>query len=265
MYNYWQTGRKYINYYLSASNSRGHGVHSPFIFDFITRVLNDKRHFYIYDEVEGLRRRLLRDGTKLEIEDLGAGSSSGHFRERSIRSIARHAVKPRKWGQLLFRMAHYYHPSSILELGTSLGVTTAYLAMANPASRVTTIEGSPAIAQKAAQHFRELGLLNIALHEGNIDHVLPAVMAGADAPDMVFIDGNHRLEPTLAYFEQLIAKKNNNSIFIFDDIHWSAGMEKAWDMIRSHPDVRASVDLFSIGMVFFREEFLTKQHFTIRF
>lgn len=265
MYSAFQLAKKYLYYYFTAANRKGHGTHSPFIFDFITKVLNDKKHYHEYSRIEGLRKKLLTDHTILTVEDFGAGSTIDKTNQRTIASIARNAAKPRKFGQLLYRMVRYYQPQSILELGTSLGITTSYLSLANPDAKLTTMEGSLAIAEAARQNFKNFNLDNVSLVEGNFDVTLKTVTSKIPSIDLVFIDGNHREEPTVRYFEELLSKANNDSIFIFDDIHWSSDMEAAWKTIQQHPSVRCSVDLFFIGIVFFRTEFKEKQHFTIRF
>lgn len=269
MYSPLQLAAKYLRYYLTASNGKGHGTHSPFIFHFITRVLNDKQAYPIYETVEDLRKRMKADTTLLTIEDFGAGSVSGSHSQRSVSAIAHNAAKPKKFGQLLYRMVKNYQPQTILELGTSLGITTAYLSLANPAARLLTMEGAEQVAAVAKKNFADLQLNNITLVEGNFDNTLPTAIEQLRGDhttiDFAFIDGNHRQEPTERYFLDLLPSIHNDSILVFDDIHWSPGMEKAWDTIRSHPAVCCTVDLFFIGIVFFRQEFREKQHFSIRF
>jgi len=265
MYSRFQLLQKYIRYYLVASNSKGYGMHSPFVFDFITKVLNDKTSYPAFAEVEALRRQLLNDKTILEVEDFGAGSVMNKTNQRSISSIAKNAAKPKKYGQLLFRMIKYYQPTTILELGTSLGITTTYLSLAKPEAKLVTMEGSKEIARVAKLNFKTSELNNIELVEGNFDDTLSSVVSGLSSVDFAFIDGNHRQEPTERYFFQLLSKKNNDSIFVFDDIHWSNEMEAAWNTIKKHPSVSCSIDLFFIGIVFFRKEFKENQHFIIRF
>lgn len=265
MYSRYQLARKYIHYFLTASNGRGHGIHSPFVYDFVRNVLNDKRNFYAYKEVEALRKLLLRDKTVLEVEDYGAGSAVQGGRKRTVASIARHAAKRPKWAQLLFRMVHYYAPLNILELGTSLGISTAYMALGNIHARVITCEGSAAIANYALRNFAALKLQNIRLVPGNFDHTLQDTLALLPRVDLAFIDGNHQEEPTVRYFHQILPKTHAASILIFDDIHWSAGMEAAWKAVCAHPSVRCTIDLFFMGLVFFNEDIREKQHFTIRF
>lgn len=258
-YSAFELAPKYIRYLLSASNGRGHGIHSPFVFDFVAAVLADRASFPEYASVEALRSSLLADGTVLSVEDFGAGVSSS----RSVASIARSALKPRKFGQLFFRMARYYQPSSILELGTSLGITTSYLALGAPSASVVTCEGAPAVAAVARRNFASLGLSSLRVIEGNFDDTLS--LALAPSLDFVYVDGNHRLEPTLRYFRQMQPFLHADSIVVFDDIHWSEEMEDAWAALKADPSVTCSVDLFYIGILFFRREFFTPQHFTIRF
>jgi predicted O-methyltransferase YrrM len=265
MYSSFQLVFKYINYYLAASNGKGHGIHSPFVFDFVTKVLNDGKQYDGYEKVEDIRSRSIRDKTVLKIEDHGAGSSSSQLDQRSVSSIARHAVKSKKYGQLLYRIVKYYRPKSVVELGTSLGITTCYLSLANPDSDVLTFEGATEIGNIAKQNFGRLQLENIRPIDGNFDYTLYPAIYNLPSVDLAFVDGNHRSKPTLNYFDCLLPKMNDHSIFIFDDIHWSLEMEQAWEQIKMNPAVRCTIDLFFIGIVFFRQEFKETQHFKIRF
>jgi predicted O-methyltransferase YrrM len=265
MYSKAQLAARYFSYYLKASNGKGHGMHSPFVYEFIEQVLNDERDFYAYTQIEKLRQQLVKDKRVIEVQDMGAGSASISSAQRRVAAIASSSVKPAKYAQLLFRMVNYYQPKRVLELGTSLGVTTAYLASAGLQNEVITMEGDAAIAALARENFNRLALKNIELVEGNFDHTLSSVIQPHLSFDFIFIDGNHRKEPTLRYFEQLLPVTNNNTIFVFDDIHWSYDMEQAWQLIKKHPAVRCTIDLFFIGIVLLRKEFLEKQHFSIRF
>lgn len=265
MFSSWQLIKKYADYYLTAANGKGHGIHSPFVYDFVRRVMIDKRNFYAYNQIEALRRKLLHNEAVIEVEDFGAGSTISKTNQRTIASIARHAAKSKKWAQLLFRIVNYYQPKTILELGTSLGISTAYMAMANPQARIITAEGSAAIAAQAKRNFQSLSCTNIQQVTGNFDDTLPGILAALPQIDLVFIDGNHRYEPTVRYFNQLLPHLHAHSIVIFDDIHWSADMEQAWGTIKEDKAVQLSIDLFFIGLVFFSDQFKVKQHFTIRF
>ena len=240
-------------------------MHSPFVFDFILHVLNNKNNYPTHPEIEKLRKKLLNDNREIEVEDLGAGSRKNNRQKKTISQITSSAAKPKKYAEVLSRLAKHYGSQTIIELGTSLGLTTAYLSKANPSSHVITIEGSASVFQAAAQNLSELGCSNVKMLQGNFDDLLLQVLQEIPPPDLVYIDGNHRYEPTVRYFEQLLPVIHEGSILVFDDIHWSAEMEKAWDYIRQHKQVCYTVDIFFLGFVFFRKEFKSKQDFVVRF
>jgi predicted O-methyltransferase YrrM len=265
LYSSFQLASKYLSFWLTASNGRGHGTHSPFVFDFIQNVLNDKRDFFPYFEIENLRKKLKKDQRVIQVDDFGAGSGVRSGQDRRVADIARHSAKSARFGQLLFRMVHYYRPSTIIELGTSLGLSGAYLASGNNAGKLITIEGAPGLAKIAKQQFDSLSLDNVELLQGPFDEVLPAVLLRQPVLDMVFIDGNHRKDPSLKYFNLIIQQMSDSSVIVFDDIHWSNEMEEAWSDIKRDSRVLLTVDLFFIGLVFFNNDFRTKQDFAIRF
>ena len=265
MYSRFQLAKKYLHYYFTASNGKGHGIHSPFVFDFIKNVLRDKKVYNSYFIIEAIRYKLLKQKGEIEVTDLGAGSAVIKTNRRALNDIARSSLKPKKFSQLLYRMVNHYHPKTILELGTSFGITTSYLSAADPDAKVYTIEGSAAIAAVAHINFNRIDLKNIELINGGFNDVLPGLLARLKTIDLAFIDGNHRKEPTLDYFQQLLQHTGPDSILIFDDIHWSVEMEEAWSSIQQHPSVLLTIDLFFIGIVFFNPDFKIKQQFSIRF
>lgn len=266
MYSPFQLGLKYLRYFFTASNGKGHGIHSPFVFDLVINVLNDKKKYPAYNSIESIRKKMLQDKTVLTVEDFGAGSTTGLTKQRTIQQIASSSLKKPKYARLLFRLVNYFHSKNILELGTSLGVTTAYLASADQEAKVVTMEGAASIASVAASNFKELQLNNIECVIGNFDEKLSSVVnRESPAFGFVFIDGNHRKEPTLNYFQQIMTKSDESTVFVFDDIHWSKEMEEAWEEIKQHPSVTLTIDLFFIGFVFLRKQQKEKEHFLIRF
>ncbi len=265
LYSSLQLAKKYLHYYLTASNGKGHGIHSPFVFDFITNVLNDKNEYECYAAIENERKVLLANTTVIEVEDFGAGSSVIKTDKRVVKDIAASSLKSKKFSQLLFRIVNYYQPKTILELGTSFGITTAYLASGNTNAKIITCEGAKNIAVIAQQTFTALQLKNINLNEGDFSVTLPQILSQLQTVDLAFIDGNHRKQPTLEYLTKLLKFSSLNSILIFDDIHWSDEMEAAWAEIQQHPQVTLTIDLFFIGIVCINNSIKVKQHFTIRF
>lgn len=253
----------YFRFLLRSGNA--HGLHSPFVFGLYTHLINHTGHFAAYDAVETRRGQLLIDPTAITVRDFGAGSRTGAGRTRRLQDIVRTAAKPPKLGQLLFRLVNHLQPQTVVELGTSLGITTAYLAKASSRAHVITFEGCPQTAEVARETFTRLNLPNVELVEGNLDDTLAPTLASLSMPvDFAFFDGNHRYEPTMRYFELLNQHRTEHTVFVLDDIHWSAEMEKAWAAVKQHPDVVLTIDLFYIGLVFFRSS-QPKQHFILRF
>ena len=258
-------GLRFLNHYLTAHGTRGHGIHSPFLYDFVLNVLKDRSPQQAFSEISSLRKALFKDDSILHLEDLGAGQSEEKNSARSVASIISRSAVSENQGKFLFRMSQHYRPRSILELGTSLGLSACYLSSGNPEAQVMTIEGASAAAMQAERNFRKLGLENVLVHVGGFDEVLPFLIKQPGSIDMAYIDGNHRKEPTLNYVNFLIPHMSSSSVIILHDIHWSREMEDAWETILEDRRLLLTVDLFFFGLIFFREDFRVKQHFSIRF
>ncbi len=265
MYSRFIIVKKYLHYWLTSSNGSGHGIHSPFVYDFIKQVLKNNKKQPAYDSIENIRRNLLNDSSIIEVEDFGAGSTLIKNKKRRVSQIAASSLKSKKYAQLLGRIVQYYKPASLIELGTSFGITTSYLASANSNATITTFEGASAIAAVAEKNFKALAIDNVQLITGDFSIKLPAFLENQQKIDFAFIDGNHRKAPTIQYFDMLLKSSHESSMMIFDDIHWSEEMESAWNDIKNHPAVTLTINLFFIGLVFFKKDFKVKQHFTIRF
>lgn len=253
----------YISYFLKAKGA--HGTHSPFVFSFINEVLRDKRTFYAFQEIEDLRTELLSNHSEIEIKDFGAGSLHNKSNKRKISEIAKNAGRTKKYGELLFRIANYFELNNVLELGTSLGLGTCYLAKAREKSQIISIEGCPAVHAQAEANFKSIDIHNVNTYLGNFDDILDNVLESHPKFDLIFVDGNHRKVPTLKYFNILKKYVHQNSLIIFDDIHWSKEMSEAWEEIKKDPQVKVSMDLFQFGLVFFMKEVKEKQAFTLRY
>ena len=254
--------RAYLRYLRKAGNR--HDVHSPFVFALVVEVLRKRIPRAEHADTEKLRAALLKDARTITVTDLGAGSRNNNNSERRVRDIARTALKPRGQAEQLARMARYFKSRNVLELGTSLGITTLYLAECVPNARIHTIEGCPAIAGIAQENFNARKAGNIISHVGPFNTELPTVLKSMDSLDLVFIDGNHAAEPTLDYFNRCLGKAHNDTVFVFDDIHWSEGMEEAWAAIKAHQQVTVTIDLFHFGIVFIRKE-QQREDFVLRY
>ena len=246
-----------------TSKSR-HGNHSPFIYKLTDEVIYDFSAKKVYDAIEQQRKKLLNDDRSITVTDLGAGSHLNKNRTKKISQIAKNALKSPRLAQLIYRLAHNQKPNLMIELGTCLGITSAYLAKAQPEANVLTIEGCPETAAIAYQNFIALDLKNIELQVGNFNEMLPKAIADASSLDFVYIDGNHTKTATINYFNWCLPKIHENSMLIFDDIYWSEGMKTAWSEIKTHPQVTLTIDLFWIGLVFFKKG-QAKEHFKLKF
>ncbi|MBD3749808.1 MAG: class I SAM-dependent methyltransferase [Sphingobacteriales bacterium] len=252
----------YIKHVFTA-NTR-HGVHSPFVYRLVDEVIYDFKDKADYFEIENLRTKLLKDDRLITVTDLGAGSLVNKHKQKRIKAIAKNALKSKKLAQLLYRLVKDFEPKNVIELGTCLGITTSYFKKAVPQARVITIEGCPQTAAIAKGNFQQLSLDDIELVIGNFDDQLPRVLNTQDAFDLIYIDGNHTQEATLNYFNWCLPKIHEKSVMIFDDIYWSEGMKAAWEQMKQHPQVSVTIDLFWIGLVFFKKD-QAKENFRIRF
>lgn len=255
----WYLLSEYIKFLFKSTNQ--HGVHSPFVFQLVTKCFYDKKNTSRYEHFNNFRRHLFNNHNAITVTDFGAGSKVFKSNRRTISKIAKNAGIPLKRAQLLFRLVQYTKSHDILELGTSIGMATSAMAYANPKAHITTIEGCPETAKVANIQFKKFNLNNIHLEVGRFDDVLPKLKN--QTYDIIYIDGNHQKEATLMYFNTLSKSVHNDSIVIIDDIHWSKEMTEAWQQIKELPKVTITIDTFFWGMVFFRKE-QAKEHFIIR-
>jgi predicted O-methyltransferase YrrM len=254
--------RDYLKHRLT-SKSR-HGTHSPFVYKLTDEVIYDFKFNDDYKSIEAQRKKLLNDDSLVNVTDLGAGSHLNKNRTKKVRQIAKNALKSPSLAQLIYRLAKDNDPKNIVELGTCLGITTAYLSKACPDADIITVEGCPETAKVAYNNFRQLDLENVELRVGNFDQLLPEIIAEQAQLDFVYVDGNHRKDATINYFNWCLPKVHEGTLLIFDDIYWSEGMKEAWAEIKSNPQVTVTIDLFWIGLVFFKKG-QAKEHFKIKY
>lgn len=248
---------QYIRHFLISGDE--HSVHSPFLFYLYTTAIYTDKQFYAFSKIESFRSKALKDKSTIAVTDFGTGKN----RKRLIAEIAAKSVTDSAKAQILFRLAWFIKAKTILELGTSLGFTTAYLASANVQSTVISLEGCPNLTDYASGLHKSLDISNIKLCTGNIAQTLPSVLKTLRSIDLVFLDANHQYKSTLEYFDLVLPYMHEKSIMVFDDIYWSADMKKAWDTIIAREEITISINLFHFGIVFFRKN-APKQHFNLK-
>lgn len=252
----------FIKYKIKAGNA--HGLHSPFVYELYTQTIAPQKQYYIFDQIEEIRKQLLANHSTIDVNDLGAGSKVISSNKRRISKIASSSLCSKREGAFLFELIGKYKYKNILELGTSFGISTLYLSTYSSDIKIITLEGSETIAQVAKATFKNFPKSNITLLQGNIENTLEKGLKQLKTVDVVYFDANHQYEATLDYFNRCLPYIHENTLFIFDDIYWSKGMKKAWKEVSSHKKVGISIDLFDLGLLFFRQK-QPKQFFTLDF
>lgn len=250
----------YFIHILTARNSKGFGVHSPYLFQFTNYVLLEKNEFYVYNKIEKIRHKLLTDKRIINTTDFGTGKS----KPKKVSLIAHSSLIQPKYGQLIFRTINYLKLTNLLELGTSLGISTAYIASTSSKAHCVTLEGCEHTANIAMNTFINLNLQNIQIITGNIDNTIHTALNEFNEIDFVFVDANHSYDATLKYFDIIVPKLSKNAVVIFDDIYWSNEMKHAWQVIKAKKQVTSTIDLFQIGICFFNPD-LTKKNYKMLF
>jgi predicted O-methyltransferase YrrM len=254
----------YLRYLFMAKTK--YSIHSPFVYSLVTEVFEMKNKSPETRKISELRLRLARSKRILEVTDFGSGKGNKpytlHF--KTVGQIASGSSVSPKYGELLFRLVQRFRSEAIVELGTSLGISTMYLAIGAPKAEVFTIEGCSTTSEIARENFTELGVTNIHMQTGRFEDVLPDLLRNMKTVDFAFIDGYHEYEPTKKYVEMFLKLTTENSVIVIDDIHWSGGMQRAWNELRNNTLVTVSIDIYRFGMLFFGKG-LSKQHFVIRY
>lgn len=244
--------KSYIKFLFNSKNE--HGVHSPFVYDLVTKCFHDKTNYPEYEVLKNYRKSLLENKNTIEVTDFGAGSRVFNSNTREVSKIAKTAGITSKNGEFLFRIVRYFQPEQILEIGTSLGLATSALSIGNPKAKITTLEGCPNTMNEAQAQLQKFNFKNVDCINTEFSSYLKSFDFQLSPFDLIYFDGNHSKKATLEYFELLLSTATNDSVWIFDDIHWSADMEEAWEVIKNHQQVTVTIDTFQWGIVFFRKE-----------
>ncbi len=256
----WHLAKSYLRFLWHSGNQ--HGLHSPFVFDLVTKCFYNKECRKSYQVLSAHREALAKDTREILVEDLGSGSRVFKSNLRAVNAIAKNAGINSKRAELLNRLVDYFEAEEVLEIGTSVGLATMALSVDNQKAKITTVEGCTKTAMVAAEYFSKFGMSTIISEVEKFEIFIKNIPISKKY-DFIYFDGNHTKEATITYFKSLLKTTHNNSVWIFDDIHWSAEMAVAWEFIKSQPEVTVTIDTFQWGFVFFRQE-QHKQHFVIR-
>ena len=263
----------WLKHYLTAWNTGGEGVHSPYLFEWVRMVMSDKHTYYVWEDIEAIREDMLRDQQVVTFVDYGSGKGQTGDKangERRVMDIAKRSLAQKKYAQMLYRLVNWLGASRslefgglhVLELGTSLGVTTAYLAAVDSRNRVVTCEGCAEVAAVAMRNWDRLGLKNVECRVGELtsDSLQQVVDSLQGKIDVAFVDANHTYAGTREYFNVLAGKVHDKSVIVVDDIHYNAEMEQAWKEICADERVTSTIDLYQMGMVFFDRHYWRRNY-----
>ena len=259
----------WLKHYLTAWNTGGEGVHSPYLFEWVRMVMSDKHAYRVWEDIESVRARMLVSDQVVEFVDYGSGvgrKGEGAKGEKRVKDIAKGSLARAKYAQMLFRLVNWLGHQlreenrglTIVELGTSLGVTTAYLAGVDTRDKVYTYEGCEAVAKIAKENWNVLGMNNISCLVGPID--AEQLRGDLGYIDVAFVDANHTYEASMKYFDVLAQKVHEKSVVVMDDIHHSEEMERAWKEICADERVTSTIDLYQMGLVFFDKHYWKRNY-----
>jgi predicted O-methyltransferase YrrM len=232
------------------------------LFEAVNTLL-DNRHFYAFDEIEYERKRLLQSKENMSFIDLGAGSRKGNSTSKKIAEVASSSLSSAWQCQILFSLGLWLEPKNVIEIGSSLGVSSAYIGKACGKAQVYSLEGNKDSLTIAKKLVKNVKSRNVEFISGNFDDTLPKLLDSLESVDLVFADGNHRKDATINYFNWIKEKCTSRSCIVFDDIYWSKGMTEAWEYIKADKDVKASLDFFYFGIVFFNTDFKEEKHLKV--
>lgn len=250
--------KKYLCYQWQAKSK--YYLHSPFAYQFYMQVLSPAGSSSLAP-VTRLRKQLSKDNHTLRISDFGTGNISS----RTISSIERNVAVRKKYGTLLYHLVRYFKSQYILEIGTSIGLSSSYLALANPEAKIISLEGAEELIDMAHKNHAQLHINNVEIMPGNFNDTLSAAIQKLPRLDVVLFDGNHTREATLRYFHECLKNAHEHSVFIFDDIYWSEDMNEAWEQIKANEKVTITIDVYQYGICFFTKEKLAKENFVLRY
>lgn len=253
---------RFCSYYLKATNR--HGLQAPFAFQLNEFVFKQDRHYDLLKPIEKLRRKLKNDRRKIKVLDFGAGFGGHVFKELSVSYIAKNSAKSPRYARMLFRLVNYLKPLTIVELGTSLGISALYQAAGNSSAKIFTLEGCPETARIAQENFNQFPQYKIELLVGSFEKSLPTLLEKVVEIDLLFIDGHHQLQPTLQYIEMCLPRLSKDAIIVLDDINWSDEMRQTWQQLIADKRYSLSIDIFMMGILFVSKD-LSKENFVLRY
>ncbi len=248
-----------INYYIKPKQNKKLGNDLIDLFD-LSYMPATMGEIYEYSKM------LSKDSTVLKVKDEGAGSKILREDKRVVSEIYKSSASSLKYCSLYQKVIKKFKINSVLELGTSLGISTLSFALARDGVRVTTIEACPQTLRYTRSNFNNLGLNNVEFINNTFDSVFDNEILKGRSFDMIFLDGNHQYRSTLNYYHYINENLSaGQCIYLFDDINWTIEMYRAWKEISAMNRKYLRINTGRQGIVFRAfDEFLDKE-FPINF
>ena len=227
-----------------------HGVHSPFVYEFMDKVMHLPLPNEAESAIERRRAELKKRDIHFERIDLGAGSRKGVRNASNLAKVVSDAASNAKEARAIANFCKYIRAKKIIELGSNVGIGTSYISSANPEAELHSIEGDPFLSDVAKESIQALVPNHfVTIHTGSFEDELPRLLSHLQEIDVLFIDGNHRKNPTLNYVHWALPFLSDDAAIIVDDIYWSREMTEAWNTICALPNFNLALDFFHFGII----------------
>jgi len=229
-----------------------HGLEGKHIVQAFLETLkpeNNPKEKKLFETLNQFRADLYTDNRKISFDEIGSTAVM------TVSEVAKRAASPEIWTRFFYQLSKSNRINKVLEIGTNLGVSGQYFLKAlegKKNAKFVTLEGVKGLCDIAEQRFAALSTDQyFEVVHGLYDQTLISIVNKDIHFDLLFIDGNHSYDATLKYFDLLKNKNADRALVIFDDIHWSVGMRKAWQEIISQKGIVFSVNFFKLGMIVF--------------
>ena len=252
----WYQLKSYVNFIFSATNQ--HGVHSPFVYQLVTKCFYNRKNRPEYRKIGEYRKDVFQEKQQLHIQP----NCSTFFKANTykISKLAKIYAPSWKRSKFLTRLTNYLNCKSVLEIGTQMGIRTSCFA-SHKNCDVITIDNCEETQKIAREKLKKhhFSTIKFCLQEFTQQEIL----VDQKKIDCIYIGNTRKKQSTLHLFEEALKKVHNDSVILIEGLHWSKDMNQAWKEIKENKQVSVTIDTFYLGLVFFRKE-QAKEHFKIR-
>jgi len=242
-----------IQIYRKLFCRKGFGVHSPFVYDLITNVIEEKSDFYAFSDISIAQLQLLQNEHVIQY---------GRKRIAVKEALKRFGITTKE-GKFLFRLTNHYKPHTILSIGSSMGLAPLCLTRYNATVQCIILEYEQDIAEIAKQILNKEKNTALNIKIGAYHELLPESIVQLQRIDCVFIGKDVGVNDWDTVFEQCEPFIHDSTFFVLAGIRSSTDKQNYWMQYRQHPSVTIAVDLFDMGLLFFQPKLHKQVYKTI--